>query len=84
MSSYELTDAEWSRLEAVLPPRRQGSEREDDRLNGIPWVLRTRVPWRGLPEHRTRLVTIAVDARRAGPFRFFSDGPRCGERYGAF
>ena len=39
MSSFrhELTDAQWSRLETALPPRRRDPERKDDHLviNGI-------------------------------------------------
>ena len=43
---HELPDAEWARLEPLLPPRK------DDRriLNGILWKLATGAPWRDLPE----------------------------------
>jgi transposase len=49
---HEVTDAEWARLEPLLPPRKPGKRRKDDRLvvNGILWKLATGVPWRDLPE----------------------------------
>ncbi len=49
---HELTDAEWARLQPLLPPRKPGKRRKDDRLvlNGILWKLATGVPWRDLPE----------------------------------
>jgi transposase len=52
----ELTDAQWERIEPLLPPRRVspkgGRPRADDRacLEGILWVLRTGARWRDLPE----------------------------------
>jgi transposase len=49
----ELTDAEWDRVQSLLPPQRPptGRPRHDHRtlLNGILWVLRTRSSWRDLP-----------------------------------
>ena len=49
---HELPDAEWARLEPLLPPRKPGAPRKDDRriLNGILWKLATGAPWRDLPE----------------------------------
>ena len=49
---HELSDAEWARLAPLLPPRKPGRPRQDDRriLNGILWKLATGVPWRDLPE----------------------------------
>ena len=49
---HELSDTEWARLEPLLPPRKPGRPRHDDRrmLNGILWKLATGVPWRDLPE----------------------------------
>ncbi len=51
-SRHELTDAEWERLAPLLPPRKPGAVRKDDRLviNGILWKLATGAPWRDLPE----------------------------------
>jgi transposase len=49
---HELTDAQWARLAPLLPPRKAGKRRKDDRLviNGILWKLATGAPWRDLPE----------------------------------
>lgn len=49
---HELNDAEWARLQPLLPPHKTGRPRHDDRrlLNGILWKLATGVPWRDLPE----------------------------------
>lgn len=47
-----LTDAQWARLQPLLPPtRKQGRPRADDRrtLDGILYVLRTGCRWRDLP-----------------------------------
>ena len=49
---HEVTDAAWARLAPLLPPRKAGKPRKDDRLviNGILWKLATGAPWRDLPE----------------------------------
>jgi transposase len=49
---HELSEAEWERLEPLLPPRKPGRPRKDDRLvlNAILWKLATGAPWRDLPE----------------------------------
>jgi transposase len=48
-----LTDAEWERVRAFLPPQRPsvGRPNHDHRtvLSGILWVLRTPAPWREMP-----------------------------------
>jgi transposase len=51
---YELTDAQWQRIEALLPgkvgdPGRSGT---DNRLfvNGVLWVLRSGAHWHDLPD----------------------------------
>ena len=48
---HELTDAQWARLEPLLPPRKPGAPRKDDRLiiTGILCKLATGAPWRDLP-----------------------------------
>jgi transposase len=60
---YELTDAQWRRLEPLLPPERPrtGRPNHDHRtiLNGIPWVLRTGAPWRDLPERYGPVGTVS-------------------------
>jgi len=49
----EVSDAEWERVRALLPPQkpRTGRPRHDHRrvLSGILWVLRTAAPWREMP-----------------------------------
>jgi transposase len=49
----ELTDAQWERVRALLPPQcpPTGRPRHDHRtvLAGILWVLRTASPWREMP-----------------------------------
>jgi transposase len=56
MARFDLTDAEWEIISALLPGKaerpRGGRPRGDDRrvLNGIFFVLRTGTPWRDLPE----------------------------------
>ena len=49
---HEVTDAEWARLQPLLPASTPGRPRKDDRLvvNGILWQLATGAPWRDLPE----------------------------------
>ena len=49
---HELTDAQWARLAPLLPPRKPGKPRKDDRLviDGILWKLATGAPWRDRPE----------------------------------
>jgi transposase len=49
---HELSDAEWSRIEVLLPtqpgPRAKRGDR--DFVNAVIWRVRTGVPWRDLPE----------------------------------
>ena len=49
---HELSDGEWARLQPLLPPRKAGKRRKDDRvvINGLRWKLATGAPWRDLPE----------------------------------
>jgi transposase len=50
---HDLTDAEWARLEPLLPDRmpRRGGRWLDHRqvINGILWRTRTGSPWRDVP-----------------------------------
>jgi transposase len=48
---YELSDSEWSVIDAMLPNKPRGVPRVDDRrvLNGIFWILRSGAPWRDPP-----------------------------------
>ena len=49
---HELSETDWTRLQPLLPPRKAGKRRKDDRLiiNAILWKLATGAPWRDLPE----------------------------------
>jgi transposase len=51
---YELTDAQWQRIEALLPGKAgdPGRTGRDNRLfvNGVLWVLRSGAHWHDLPE----------------------------------
>ena len=46
---HEVTDAQWARLAPLLPPRKAGKPRKDDRpvIDGILWKLATGAPWPG-------------------------------------
>jgi len=50
---YELSDKEWIAIKPMLPNKPRGVPRVNDRrvLNGIFWVLRSRAPWRDLPNN---------------------------------
>jgi len=52
-TSPELTDDQWSRISALLPPQRPpiGRPSEDHRtiLAGMLWIVRTGSAWRELP-----------------------------------
>jgi transposase len=63
MGRHEVTDAQWQRLEPLLPPQkpRTGRPNDDHRriLNGILWVLRTGAPWRDLPARYGPVGTVS-------------------------
>jgi transposase len=68
---YELTDEEWAAIKPMLPNKPRGVPRVKDRrvLNGIFWVLRSRAPWRDLPDNfgpYTTCYNRFVRWRRAG------------------
>jgi transposase len=48
---FWLSDAEWSRIEALLPRGRRGAHRVDDRrvISGIVHMLRSGARWRDCP-----------------------------------
>ncbi len=51
---HELTDAQWERLQPLLPPQKPhtGRPSKDHRtiINGILWIDKTGAFWRDLPE----------------------------------
>ena len=54
MKRGELTDAQWARLELLLPPTHSGKRGRPYTahrpvLNGILWVLRTGAGWEDIP-----------------------------------
>jgi transposase len=63
---HELTDAQWARLAPLLPARKPGAPRKDDRLvvNGIVWKLATGAPWRDLPERYGPWASVYTRLRR--------------------
>jgi transposase len=68
MDRGDLTDAQWTRLQPLLPPPRPakgskgGRPRNDDRpvINGILWILRTGAPWEDLPARYGKRSTVST------------------------
>ena len=68
MSRGDITDAQWERLEPLLPPQRPptgskgGRPAEDHRrmINGMLWIDRTGAPWRDLPERYGPWSTVST------------------------
>jgi transposase len=62
MERGDLKDAEWARLQPLLPPQKPttGRPAKDHRqvVNGILWILRTGAPWRDLPAHYGKWKTV--------------------------
>jgi transposase len=73
---YWLSDAEWEKVEALLPRGRRGAHRVDDRrvISGIIPMLRSGARWRDCPPEYgpTRQFTTALTAGAAKAF-----GSRC-------
>lgn len=63
MSSRDLTNQQWERLQPLLPPQKPktGRPNEDHRtiVNGSLWIERTGAPWRDLPERYGPWSTVA-------------------------
>ena len=61
---YCLTDAEWARLEPLLPVHRPGHGRpavcHSRVIDALLWLARTGAPWRTLPERFGPWQTIAT------------------------
>ena len=60
---HELTDAQWERLQPLLPPQKphRGRPSLDHRtiLNGILWISKTGAPWRDIPERYGSWKTVS-------------------------
>jgi transposase len=77
MHRGDLTDAQWARLQPLLPPQRRGKGTTGGRpshehrpiINGILWILRTGAPWEDLP---TRYGTRSTVSSRY--YRWRKDG----------
>src|SRR5215216_5090079 len=63
---HELSEREWARLQPLLPPRKAGMPRKDDRriVHAILWKLATGAPWRDLPERYGPWKTVYTRFRR--------------------
>jgi transposase len=63
MNRGDLTNAQWERLQHLLPPQKPKTGRPavDHRriFNGMLWILRTGAPWRDLPERYGPWRTVA-------------------------
>ncbi|QYO62634.1 IS5 family transposase [Leptolyngbya sp. 7M] len=59
----ELTNAQWQRLQPLLPAQkpRVGRPSLDHRsvINGILWIVRTGAPWREMPERYGKWETVS-------------------------
>jgi transposase len=68
MKRKELTNTQWERLQALLPPQKPPAGRPalaHRRLrNGIVWMLRTGARWRGWPERSGAWSTVASRCER--------------------
>lgn len=67
---YWLSDAEWVRIEPLLPRGRRGARRVDDRqvISGIIHMLKAGVRWRDCPAVYGPCTTIYT-ATTVGAFR---------------
>ncbi len=63
MTRGELTDAQWERLQSLLPPQKvwTGQPAKDHHLiiNALLWLDHTGAPWRDLPERYGPWQTVA-------------------------
>jgi len=66
---YELMEAQWRRIEPLLPGRlgTVGRPAEDNRrfVNGVLWVIRSGMRWADLPERCGKYKSAAMTRRRS-------------------
>lgn len=60
MHRHELTDAQWQRIELLLPVRQGPRTKRGDRnfINAVMWRVSTGAPWRDIPERYGSWKTI--------------------------
>jgi transposase len=80
MHRGDLTNAQWQRLQPLLPPQKPQTGRPavDHRriLNGLLWILRTGAPWHDVPARYGPWRTVASRFyrwRKAGVFQQLFD-----------
>jgi transposase len=63
MNRGDLTNAQWARLEPLLPPQKPKTGRINQPhrrvINGILWILRTGAPWDDLPRRYGKTKTVS-------------------------
>ncbi len=72
MNRGDLTDAQWDRLEPLLPPQRHGKGTKGGRpsinhrqiINGILWILRMGAPWEDLSARYGKRSTVSTRSYR--------------------
>lgn len=86
MIRRELTDAQWARIEKLVPGKEgdKGRHGEDNRLfvDAVLWVLRSGAPWRFLPDEfgkwnsvYTRFMRWSRAGRWESLFKALADDP---------
>lgn len=68
MRRHELSDAQWARIEPLLPgrPGTPGARAQDNRrfVNAVVWMAKTGAQWRDLPDRFGKPNTVLVRFRR--------------------
>ena len=86
MIRRELTDAQWARIEPLVPGKKgdKGRHGEDNRLfvDAVLWILRSGAPWRFLPDEfgkwnsvYTRFMRWSRSGRWESLFKALADDP---------
>lgn len=70
MTRGELTDAQWERLQSLLPPQKvwTGQPAKDHHLiiNALLWLDHTGAPWRDLPERYGPWLAASIAGKKLG------------------
>src|SRR5579864_233919 len=63
MNRHDLSDAQWARLQPLLPPHKPHTGRPNLNhrlmINGMLWVDRTGAPWRDMPERYGKASSVS-------------------------